>query len=51
LKLVHIWKDLIMPTICAYIIACAILGEIVGFLYLYSNRSIGLKLLRELING
>ena len=32
-----VWKDLIKPTILAYIIACAILAEIVGAYYLYTN--------------
>ncbi|WP_199241698.1 hypothetical protein [Desulfosporosinus sp. Sb-LF] len=34
------WKDLIKPTIFGYIIVCAILAEIVGVYYLYSNYPI-----------
>ena len=32
-----VWKDLIKPTIIAYIIACAIPGGIAGVYYLYST--------------
>ena len=35
-----VWKDLIKPTIFAYIIACAILAEIAGAYYLYTNYPI-----------
>lgn len=37
-----VWKDLIKPTIFAYIIVCAILFEIVGGYYLYANYTIAL---------
>jgi len=31
-----VWKELIKPTIFAYILACAIPGSIAGAYYLYS---------------
>ena len=40
MSLYSVWKDLIKPTIFAYIIVCAILAEIVGAYYLYANYSI-----------
>ncbi|SPF55580.1 conserved hypothetical protein [Candidatus Desulfosporosinus infrequens] len=32
-----VWRDLIKPTIFAFIIACAIPAGIAGVYYLYSN--------------
>ena len=32
-----VWKDLIKPTIIAYIIACAIPAGVAGAYYIYSN--------------
>ncbi len=40
-----VWRDLIKPTIFAYIIVCAILAEIAGAYYLYANYSIMLDFL------
>ena len=31
------WKDIIKPTIIAYVIACAIPGVIAGAYYLFDN--------------
>lgn len=39
-----VWKDLIKPTIFAYIMVCAVLAEIAGVYYLYANYSIVLDI-------
>lgn len=39
------WRDLIRPTIFAYIIVCAILAEIAGAYYLYANYPIVLGII------
>jgi len=36
----RMWKDLIKPTIIAYIIVCAVLAEIAAVYYLYANYPI-----------
>ncbi|KLU67834.1 hypothetical protein DEAC_c02410 [Desulfosporosinus acididurans] len=43
-----VWRELIKPTIVAYVIVCAILAEIAGAYYLYVNYPIALDIMSSM---